>query len=71
MRGSGVDLIGKAGISPNRPVFVDIGDIPLVDVAHRDLVRQLYQILIEYSCNLEDDIKAGLEKAGIKKAAGG
>jgi len=28
-----------------------------------DLVRQLYTILIDYSCNLEEEIKAEIEKA--------
>lgn len=37
----------------------------------RELVRTLYQTLIEYSCNLEDEIKATLAASGGKKAAGG
>ncbi|MDB5490913.1 MAG: chorismate mutase type family protein [Micavibrio sp.] len=28
-----------------------------------DLVRRLYTILIDYSCNLEEEIKAEIEKA--------
>lgn len=35
-----------------------------------DLVRSLYQILIEYSCNLEEEIKQELSRRD-RKAAGG
>lgn len=35
-----------------------------------DLVRALYQILIDYSCNLEDEIKQELSRPNRKEAAG-
>ncbi|MBI1258532.1 MAG: chorismate mutase [Chloroflexi bacterium] len=34
-----------------------------------DLVRQLYAILIDYSCNLEDEIKDELSQGGQKAAS--
>lgn len=35
-----------------------------------DLIRRLYTILIEYSCNLEDVIKEDLDQARKSRAAG-
>lgn len=34
-----------------------------------DLIRQLYSILITYSCDLEEEIKADLSRQGHKKVA--
>ncbi len=34
------------------------------------LVRKLYRILIDYSCNLEEEIKQDLARRGSRKVAG-
>lgn len=34
-----------------------------------ELVRQLYNIIIHYSCNLEEDIKVELARSGRRKAS--